>query len=125
MKERSRIVRTIIDEIKKDIDLTDIKTFSDLHDVCDANVLGDSEAVLDNCSNTEDLNEELNAIQNVVDHYIKAIHKIAITDPNGGPLTKRLRKAQGELVRCFDNTDILITIRTMDDLMEALFPGAK
>ncbi len=41
------IAQSIIDEINASPELSKCRTFSELHDFCDANTLGNSEAILD------------------------------------------------------------------------------
>ena len=61
---------SIIQEIKKDSKLMTCKSFSELHDFCDANMLGCSAEVL----NSPDMGTSihtLNEAQNLVDEWIK------------------------------------------------------
>jgi hypothetical protein len=43
MTNRSDLIRSIMNEISSHTDLIECKSFSELHDYCDANMLGESE----------------------------------------------------------------------------------
>jgi hypothetical protein len=77
----AEIAKTIIAEILTHPDLMAARTFSELHDLCDANCLGDQEAFLDSCGWTgedeakdqEALNaftDVLNGAQAIVDAWL-------------------------------------------------------
>ncbi len=52
------LAQTIIEEIKTRPDLMACKSFSELHDHCDANCLGDQEAVWDHHVGTGEMSNE-------------------------------------------------------------------
>lgn len=72
------LVRKLADSIIAEViampDLAEapIKSFSHLHDFCDANCLGDSEAGCERASNMEAFTECLDAAQNIVDTWLRA-----------------------------------------------------
>lgn len=72
------ISNTIIKEIKQMMNNDgtipyDVKSFSELHDYCDANVLGDTETLLELNLPFDEMAKELNKVQDIVDAYLKSV----------------------------------------------------
>jgi hypothetical protein len=78
----AEIARTIIAEIEARPDLLAARSFTELHDRCDANCLGEQEAFLDACgwTGTDDAKDQqaleastdvLNRAQDIVDRWLR------------------------------------------------------
>lgn len=81
----AEIAKTIATQVADDPVLRAARSFSELHDYCDANCLGEQEASLDSCGWTgnDDAKDEaaliastdiLNNAQTIVDYWLRALH---------------------------------------------------
>lgn len=69
--QAAEIAKTIIADIWWDAKLSAAKTFSELHDYCDANMLGAQATIVDESGDVNEWADVLNAAQDIVDIYLR------------------------------------------------------